>query len=117
MVRPEEFLNPEGFASVMDYLSVNVRISSPLLPTTWLMNVLRPYITGYGFDDILFYLALLVLGAVAAFRLAGHYHQAVHFFGYSKAVESRGARLSKSRAVSTLAECSIDSLTGPQHAS
>jgi ABC-2 type transport system permease protein len=102
MMRPEEFLNPEGFASVMDYLSIMSESSSPFLPTTWLTNALRPYITGYGFEDILFYVALLILGAVSAFRLAGHYHQMVHFFGYSKAVESRGARLSKSRMVSVL---------------
>jgi ABC-2 type transport system permease protein len=103
MMRPEEFLNPEGFASVMDYLSIMSESSSPFLPTTWLMNALRPYITGYGFEDIPFYLALLVLGAVSAFRLAGHNHQAVHFYGYSKAVESRGARLNKSRTVGVLA--------------
>jgi ABC-2 type transport system permease protein len=102
MMRPEEFLNPEGFASVMDYLSIMSESSSPFLPTTWLTNALRPYITGYGYEDILFYVALLILGAVSAFRLAGHYHQMVHFFGYSKAVESRGARLSKSRMVSVL---------------
>jgi ABC-2 type transport system permease protein len=102
MMRPEEFLNPEGFASVMDYLSIMSESSSPFLPTTWLMNALRPYITGYGFEDILFYVALLILGAISAFRLAGHNHQAVHFFGYSKAVESRGARLSKSRTVTVL---------------
>lgn len=102
MMRPEEFLNPEGFASVMDYLSIMSESSTPFLPSTWLMNALRPYITGYGFEDILFYLALLILGAVASFRLAGHNHQAVHFFGYSKAVESKGARLSKSRTLSVL---------------
>jgi ABC-2 type transport system permease protein len=102
MMRPEELLNPEGFASVMDYLSIMSESSSPFLPTTWLMNALRPYITGYGFENILFFLALLVLGAISAFRLAGHNHQMTHFYGYSKAVESKGARLSKSRTVSML---------------
>jgi len=102
MMRPEEFLNPEGFASVMDYLSIMSESSSPLLPSTWLMNALRPYITGYGFEDRSFFLALLVTGSICAFRLAGHNHQAVHFYGYSKAVESRGARLSKSRSVTVI---------------
>ncbi|MBI5249061.1 MAG: hypothetical protein HY912_06160, partial [Desulfomonile tiedjei] len=99
MVRPEEFLNPEGFASMMDYLSIMSESSSPLLPTTWIMQVLKPYITGYGFEDITFFLALLGCAAVGAFRLAGHNHGSVHFYGYSKAMESKGARLSKSRAV------------------
>jgi ABC-2 type transport system permease protein len=103
MVRPEEFLNPEGFASIMDYLSIMSEGSSPLLPTTWIMETLRPYITGYGFDQIPFYLALLVTAAAAAFRLAGHNHEAVHFVAYSKSVESRGARLSKSRTIDLLA--------------
>jgi len=97
MVRPEEFLNPEGFASIMDYLSIMSESSSPYLPTTWLMETARPFITGYGFEQIPLYLALLVSGAAAAFRLVGHYHQSVHFTGYSKSMESRGARLSKSR--------------------
>jgi ABC-2 type transport system permease protein len=100
MVRPEEFLNPEGFASIMDYLSIMSEGSSPLLPTTWFMEILRPYITGYGFDTIPFFLALLVAAAASAFRLAGHNHQSAHFFAYSKSVESRGARLSKSRFIS-----------------
>jgi ABC-2 type transport system permease protein len=99
MMRPEELLNPAGFASVMDYLSIMSESSSPLLPTTWLMETLRPYITGQGFDQILFFLALLLFGAVGAFRLAGHNHEAIHFYGYSKAVESRGARLSQSRLI------------------
>jgi ABC-2 type transport system permease protein len=99
MVRPEEFLNPEGFASIMDYLSIMSEASSPVLPTTWVMEAIRPYITGYGFEEIPFYLALLVTGAAAAFRLAGHNHEAVHFYGYSKSVESRGARLSQSRVI------------------
>lgn len=103
MIRPEEFLNPEGFASVMDYLSIMSESSSPLLPTTWLMEMLRPYITGHGFEGIPFFAALLVLGALAAFRIAGHNHEAMYFSGYSKALEARGARLGKSRAVALLA--------------
>ncbi len=99
MMRPEDLLNPEGFASVMDYLSIMSESSTPLLPTTWVMTALRPYITGYGFEDIPLYLGLLLSGAAVAFRLAGHNHEAVHFYGYSKAMESRGARLSKSRLI------------------
>lgn len=99
MVRPEEFLNPEGFASVMDYLSIMSESSSPFLPTTWLQEALRPYITGYGFDQIPLFAGLLVFGATAAFRLAGHSHEAVHWPGFSRSVESRGARLSKSRII------------------
>jgi ABC-2 type transport system permease protein len=104
MVRPEEFLNPEGFASVMDYLSIMSESSSPLLPTTWLMEALRPYITGYGFERIPLFLGLLVFGAASAYRLVGHSHEAVHFPGYSKAVESKGARLTKSRVVALSAK-------------
>ncbi len=97
MIRPEEFLNPEGFATVMDYMSVMSETSSPLLPTTWITEILRPYITGYGHGDIPFYAAVLVLAAVGAYRLAGHNHQTYYFAGYSKAMESKGARLSTSR--------------------
>ena len=113
MVRPEEFLNPEGFASIMDYLSIMSEGSSPLLPTTWIMEILRPYITGYGFDQIPFYLALLLAASVSAFRLAGHNHEAFHFPAYSRSVESRGARLSKSRFISFLSRVLNKYLDGP----
>ena len=99
MMRPEDFLNPEGFASVMDYLSIMSESSSPLLPTTWLISVMRPYITGNGFEEIPIFLGLLVSGAVVAFRLGGHSHELIYFQAYSRAVESRGARLSKSRMI------------------
>jgi len=99
MLRPEDFLNPEGFASVMDYLSIMSESSSPLLPTTWFMATLRPYITGSGFEEIPLFLGLLISGAVVAFRVAGHSHEWIHFQGYSRAMESRGARLSKSRLI------------------
>jgi ABC-2 type transport system permease protein len=99
MMRPEDFLNPEGFASVMDYLSIMSESSSPLLPTTWLTSMLRPYITGNGFEEIPLFLGLLVSGAVVAFRLGGHSHELIYFQAYSRAVESRGARLSKSRLI------------------
>lgn len=97
MIRPEEFLNPEGFASVVDYVSIMSETSSPLLPTTWMVEALRPYLTGFGHEQIWFYLALLVTAAVGSFRLVGHYHEAFHFDGYSNALESKGARLSRSR--------------------
>lgn len=113
MVRPEELLNPEGFASIMDYLSVMGEASSPLLPTTWMMEAIRPYVTGYGFENISFYLALLVSGAAASFRLVGHNHQAVHFFGYSKSVEAKGARLSKSAIMGAWARILNKYLDGP----
>ncbi len=102
MMRPEDLLNPEGFASAVDYLSIISEPSSPLLPTTWLVELLRPYITGHGYDDRPFYLALLLSAAVGSYRVVGHYHEAVHFTGYSRALESRGARLSKSRIVALL---------------
>lgn len=100
MIRPEEFLNPEGFASVVDYLSIMSEPSSPLLPTSWIVEMIRPYISGHGFQFRLFYLALLVSSAVAAYRVVGHYHMVVYFAGYSNALESRGARLTRSRIFS-----------------
>jgi ABC-2 type transport system permease protein len=102
MMRPEEFLNPEGFASVMDYLSTMLEPSSPLLPTSWIVEMLRPYITGHGFGDRAFYLVLLISAAAGAYRLVGHYHEAVHFQAYSRAIESKGARLTRSRFTAIL---------------
>ena len=95
MIRPEELLNPEGFASAMDYFSIVSEPSSPFLPTSWIVEMLRPYLTGYGSDHRIFYLALLVTAATAAFRLVGHYHESVHFVAYTKALEAKGARLTR----------------------
>ena len=61
--------------------------------------MMRPYITGNGFEEIPLFLGLLVSGAVVAFRLGGHSHELIYFQAYSRAVESRGARLSKSRLI------------------
>lgn len=99
MVRPEELLNPESFASLMDYLSIMSEPSSPLLPTSWIVEMLRPYITGYGHSHRYFYLALLVTTAIVLYRIVGHHHALVYFVGFSKAFESRGARLTRSRAI------------------
>jgi ABC-2 type transport system permease protein len=113
MIQPETFLNPEGFASIMDYLSIMSEPSSPLLPTSWMLEMLRPYIAGHGHESKLFYLALIVSTAAAAYRLAGHYHAAVHFMGYSRALESRGARFARSK-LTTLFERALHRLFDPQ---
>jgi len=99
MLRPEELLNPEGFASAMDYFSIVSEPSSPLLPTSWIVEMLRPYLTGYGFEHRMFFLVLLVTAATAAFRLVGHYHESAHFVAYTKAFEAKGARLSRNRLI------------------
>jgi ABC-2 type transport system permease protein len=102
MMRPEEFMNPEGFASMMDYLSTMGEPSSPLLPSSWILELLRPYISGFGHEHRLYYSALIIASAFLAFRLVGHYHEAVYFSGYSRAQEGRGARLSRSRTTALL---------------
>jgi len=66
------------------------------------MEVLRPYITGYGHEQIPLNLAILFAAAVLVFRLVGHYHEVVYFHCYSRAMESKGARLTQSRVVSWL---------------
>ena len=38
MIRPEQLVNPETFASVVNYLNTMQALDSPLLPTTWITD-------------------------------------------------------------------------------
>jgi ABC-2 type transport system permease protein len=76
LIRPEQLVRPEGFRSLVDFISVLRGSSSPFLPSDWLQRVLMGSLTGNG-DPLPLYLlwstaaGLVVLGAMLHWRLYG----------------------------------------------
>ncbi|HZI29776.1 MAG TPA: hypothetical protein VFD64_16525 [Gemmatimonadaceae bacterium] len=74
LIRPEQLARPEGFRSLVEFISVLRGSSSPFLPSDWLQRVLMGSLTGGG-DLLPLYLlwstaaGLVVLGAVLHWRL------------------------------------------------
>ena len=97
LVRPERFAKPEGFRSLVDFITLLRTPTSPLLPSEWVQRATMSWLT-YKTDLLPWYLlwstagAAVVLGALLHWRL---YPQ-----GFSKAQESaerwaRSGRLSR----------------------
>ncbi len=99
LIRPEQLARPEGFKSLVEFITVLRGPTSPFLPSEWLQRTLMGYLSG-RFDALPLYLlwstaaGLLVLGGMLHWQLYGK--------GFTKAQES-GERWAKegmlSRAV------------------
>src|SRR5687768_10109028 len=76
LIRPEQLARPEGFRSLIEFISVLRGSSSPFLPSDWLQRVLMGSLTGSG-DALPLYLlwssaaGFVVLGALLHWRLYG----------------------------------------------
>ena len=74
LIRPEQLARPEGFRSLVEFISVLRGSSSPFLPSDWLQRVLMGSLTG-GSDPLPIYLlwstaaGLVVVGALLHWRL------------------------------------------------
>ncbi len=93
LLRPEQLARPEGFRSLVEFISVLRGPTSPLLPSEWLQRTLMGTLTG-RFDALPLYLlwttaaAFVVLGALL--------HRRLYAVGFTKAQEGaqRSARSS-----------------------
>ncbi|HMC54688.1 MAG TPA: hypothetical protein VKH19_05910 [Gemmatimonadaceae bacterium] len=85
LVRPERLARPEGFRSLVDFVTVLRTPTSPFLPSEWAQHATMSWLQ-YKVDFLPFYLlwttalALIVLGAML--------HRALYTKGFSKAQES-----------------------------
>jgi ABC-2 type transport system permease protein len=76
LIRPEQLARPEGFRSLVEFISLLRGSSSPFLPSDWLQRVLMGSLTDRG-DFLPLYLlwstaaGLVVLGALLHWRLYG----------------------------------------------
>ncbi|MBX9929543.1 MAG: hypothetical protein K2X99_11570 [Gemmatimonadaceae bacterium] len=85
LVRPEQLARPEGFRSLVDFITVLRTPTSPFLPSEWLQRAVMGYLTNRP-DWLAVY--LLWTTAAALFVLGALLHRALYATGYSKAQES-----------------------------
>lgn len=85
LLRPEKLARPEGFRSLVDFISVLRTPTSPFLPSEWAQKAVMSWLTG-PVDPLAFYLlwstaaGVVVLGALL--------HRKLYAIGFSKAQES-----------------------------
>ncbi len=84
IIRPEQLARPEGFQSLLDYITLLRTPTSPLLPSEWATNSLMGFLVG-PFDM----LPLVLLWSTAgAFVVIGALlHRAMYATGFTKAQE------------------------------
>jgi ABC-2 type transport system permease protein len=85
LLRPERLARPEGFRSLVEFITILRGPTSPALPSEWLQRTIMGWLTGH-FDALPLYLlwttasAFVVLGALL--------HRALYAKGFTKAQES-----------------------------
>ncbi len=87
LMRPEQLVDPEAFASLLLYFKSVSTPASPLLPTTWVYDGLRTALTG-EIRASLFHLSLAWSFAIAAIYLCFWTAGLCYFAGFSKAQTS-----------------------------
>jgi ABC-2 type transport system permease protein len=94
MLQPERLVNPEAFASFVQFLTAMRAPSSPFLPSTWAAEVLYPLLQGRS-GAAPFHLLLLYSTAVALTLLCERAMGRLFLAGLSKAQEGRRALLTR----------------------
>lgn len=95
LMRPEQLARPEGFRSLIEFISVLKTPTSPWLPSEWVQTAVMSFLR-QEMDLLPFYLlwstsaAFLVLGALL--------HRQLYTKGFTKAQEGAALRLSHGRS-------------------
>jgi ABC-2 type transport system permease protein len=84
MIRPEQLVNPDSFASVVLYLNSMQALSLPYLPTTWVTDAVR-FALKSEWNNSLFNLALSASCVFFLIFLNEIAASAVYFRGFSRA--------------------------------
>ncbi len=85
LVRPERLARPEGFRSLVDFVTVLRGPTSPMMPSEWVQRAIMSWVSG-NTDPLPFY--LLWSTAAAALVLGAALHRWLYATGFSKAQES-----------------------------
>jgi ABC-2 type transport system permease protein len=85
LIRPEKLARPEGFRSLVEFISILRTSTSPLLPSEWLSRSIMGWLTG-SLDLLPLY--LLWSTAAAAVVLGALLHRWLYARGFTKAQES-----------------------------
>ncbi|MDE3054698.1 MAG: hypothetical protein KGJ70_12480, partial [Gemmatimonadota bacterium] len=99
LVRPERLARPEGFRSLVDFVTVLRTPTSPLFPSEWAARGVMSWLQ-YRLEYLPFY--LLWTSAAAAVALGAMLHRAYYLKGFSKAQES-GAHWVRGRLMRRIA--------------
>ena len=89
LMRPEKFVNPQSFSSLMLYLRTLESSQSPFLPTTWFFDSLRASLSG-SVKSALFHSALSWSYAITMIFVTTWVSGSVYFKGLSKAETAAG---------------------------
>ena len=84
MIRPEQLVNPDSFASVVIYLNSLQTPNSSLLPATWITDIILSAING-NMKTSLFNLALSISCAFTLIFLNESLARVTYFYGFSQA--------------------------------
>lgn len=85
LVRPERLARPEGFRSLVDFITILRGPTSPMLPSEWVQEATMTWVSG-RFEALPYY--LLWSTAATAFVLGAVLHRWLYTRGFSKAQES-----------------------------
>ncbi len=85
LVRPERLARPEGFRSLMEFITVLRTPTSPLLPSEWVAKTTMGYLSGNP-DWLSLYMLWSTAGALLVFGAL--LHRGLYHTGFSKAQES-----------------------------
>jgi len=84
MIRPEQLVNPDSFASVVLYLNSMQALNLPYLPTTWITDAMR-FALKSEWDSSLLNLALAASCAFSLIFINDLTAGAIYFRGFSRA--------------------------------
>ncbi len=87
LVRPERLARPEGFRSLVDFISILRAPTSPMLPSEWVQTAIMSFLGGRP-DPLSFYLLWTTAAAMVVFGAL--VHRGLYDRGFSKAQESGG---------------------------
>src|SRR5439155_8857080 len=85
LIRPERLARPEGFRSLVDFISILRTPTSPMLPSEWVQRAVMSWLSVK--TDLLPYY-LLWSTAAAAIVLGAILHRVLYAKGFTKAQES-----------------------------
>ena len=101
LIRPERLARPEGFRSLLDFISVLRTPTSPLLPSEWVQKATMGYLQGQP-DWLSMY--MLWTTAAAFITLGAMLHRWLYHTGFSKAQESAQRWVKKGGLLATLGD-------------
>lgn len=101
LVRPEQLARPEGFRSLMEFISILRTPTSPLLPSEWVQKATMGWLSGEP-DWLSMYMLWATAAAVVV--LGALLHRWLYLTGFSKAQESAQRWVKKDGFLSTVGD-------------